>query len=62
MTDNEKRAHDLAVVTVPVLYDMQKYNAISNKDNSVKIDLYDEYLRSYETLLDAFNRDFPNGK
>lgn len=54
MTDNEKRAHDLAIASLP----MQYLNSNSEKG----IDIYRCYLDCYETALDAFNRDFPDGK
>lgn len=54
MTDNEKRAHDLAIASIPILYNAAK-NAES-EDN--RFDLYATYLSTYNEALKAINRDF----
>ena len=61
MTDNEKRAHDLAVAMVPILFDLQK-NKVDIQNNEIRIDCYSDYKKLYETSLESFNRDFPDGK
>lgn len=55
MTDNEKRAHDIAVASMIVA------SKFPNKDDNT-VDLYQYYINSYESALIAINRDFPDGK
>lgn len=62
MTDNEKRAHDLALVMLPKIFENISLNAHESGETNVTIDAYKEYLKVYEINLQAFNRDFPNGK
>lgn len=62
MTDNEKRAHDLAIATVPIVYEAAKSNTIANGAAESHIDLYGEYIRLYQKLLGLFNSEFPEGK
>lgn len=62
MTDNEKRAHDLAVaVCIEVCH--LKYNAqISANKTNIELDYFAEYEKAYEATLDALNRKYPSGK
>jgi hypothetical protein len=53
MSDNEQRAHDLALATFPFI------KTIPNITEATEIDLYASYLAIYNALLDLFNRDFP---
>lgn len=62
MTDNEKRAHDLALVMLPKVFENISLDAYDSGETNVTIDAYKEYLKVYEKNLQAFNRDFPNGK
>ncbi|MGN1165113.1 MAG: hypothetical protein ACI4S2_01630 [Lachnospiraceae bacterium] len=52
MKDNEKRAHDLAIATLPFIYN----NASSNDE---PFDIYEAYMSTYKEALKSFNRDFP---
>lgn len=59
MNDNEKRAHDIAVASLQISYDLAKENAFSKSANSnVDFDSYSEYKKLYETYLKLINRDF----
>lgn len=61
MTDNEKRAHDLAVSMVPVLYKIQLEDAIRNAE-TIDVDIYKDYIKLYNSALKAVNHDFPQDK
>jgi hypothetical protein len=55
VSDNEKRAHDLAM-----LFWQQTYaNAQSRLHKN--LELYDAYKQTYDIMLENLNRDFPNG-
>lgn len=56
MSENEKRAHDLAM-----LFWQRTYNLHQNQTQK-KMDLYDAYKQTYDELLENLNRDYPNGK
>lgn len=61
MTDNEKRAHDIAIASIPVIYDLHKLNVIANPDMSDKdkaFDVYKHYLSCYNAVVKLVNRDF----
>lgn len=59
MTDNEKRAHDLAIS----YYKEVIHHKISTDiSDNVHIDIYEIYKKIYESSLKAFNRDYPDGK
>lgn len=62
MTDNEKRAHDLAVaVCIDVCH--VKVNAqVSSGNPEVSVDYFAEYINAYELLIESFNERFPDGK
>lgn len=62
MTDNEKRAHDLAISMLPISYDMNMRTAEKEKASVVNFDAYNEYMSFYEQALKNFNQDFPAGK
>lgn len=51
MTDNEKRAHDIAIALLPILY--------SKTQDQTPVDAYAEYKNAYECALANINRDFP---
>lgn len=61
MTDNEKRAHDLAVASCLAIFDIKKEESISHGKN-FEFDIYKEYINGYNKMLESLNRDFPNGK
>ncbi len=54
MTDNEKRAHDLALIMTLVIYD-RDYRGTNKKGG----DIYEEYKKSYDEILKDVNYDFP---
>lgn len=61
MTDNEKRAHDLAIA-VCVGTAIAKINCgISSGKTEIKIDHFQEYMNAYNVALDSFNKAFPDG-
>lgn len=62
MTDNEKRAHDIAVATLPIMYKMRIAEAQNRGDDEIMVDLYTEYLSVYNQVLPGVNRDFPDVK
>ena len=60
MTNNEKRAHDLAIATIPIEHENFKtriFNESISEDD--RFDVFKEYLRYYNAALEAFNRQFP---
>lgn len=60
MSDNEKRAHDLAVA---VAIDLCHYKMKAPVDGSeVRVDYIAEYMNAYNICLESFNEKFPNGK
>ena len=60
MTDNEKRAHDLALSHYQsVLSDLVLENWASD-DESNELDVYTAYKKLYDELLKLFNRDYPS--
>lgn len=63
MTDNEKRAHDLAVALVPLMRDRHASQILNGElpEDDV-FDAYEYYMGCYESALKSFNRDFPDGK
>lgn len=63
MTDNERRAHDLAIATLPFLRD-NHYAMIENGDipEGTAFDVFEQYMACYETSLESFNHEFPDGK
>lgn len=62
MTDNEKRAHDLAIVSLPILLEISNRDAFINEESVVSFDAYSEYLKVYSKTLELFKRDFPDTK
>ena len=53
MTDNEKRAHDLAVAASI---------DICRTEKEIPVDYFTAYMGVYENALEIFNEKFPNGK
>lgn len=76
MTDNEKRAHDLAIVMIPKIVEMREQEAVnetldsldsSQLNNGDKIaappvNVFEIYKELYEDSLNGFNRYFPDGE
>lgn len=62
MTDNEKRAHDLAVALCIETYHLKAKSKIAAGETNVSVDIFAEYLKAYELGLKAFNEKFPNGE
>ena len=62
MTDNEKRAHDLAIIVCADICRLKIQSQISNKENEVIVDYFQEYLNAYNSILESFNNKFPNEK
>ncbi len=64
MSDNEKRAHDLAVA-LTVEFTKPEY-AVSGQhlDDGcvIQVDPYAKYKEIYDAVLPKLNEDFPNGK
>ncbi|HJC91629.1 MAG TPA: hypothetical protein H9695_11780 [Candidatus Mediterraneibacter excrementigallinarum] len=63
MTDNEKRAHDLAIALIPLMqksHNAQVLNGELAEDDV--FDAYEYYMGCYKSALESFNRDFPDGK
>ncbi|MCD8354186.1 MAG: hypothetical protein LUC47_07750 [Clostridiales bacterium] len=61
MTDNEKRAHDFATATLPILYTEKVKEVARNADtgSAAGVDLFALYMNCYEAALEAFNQRFP---
>ena len=62
MTDNEKRAHDLAVAVCLDIVHAKAKSQIAKGKEVVPVDYFSEYMNAYEIALEAFNEHFPNGK
>lgn len=64
MTDNEKRAHDLAVAMLISTMKPETIIAIGQAtgQDEIHVDVYGIYKDYYDMFLDPLNRDFPNGK
>ncbi len=64
MTDNEKRAHDLAVAITCETMRPETLQAIATATGKSEIhfDLYGVYKDYYRMFLPLFNRDFPDGE
>lgn len=59
MTDNEKRAHDLAIASIPIAFENHQ-SAILNEliPEDTPFDIYSTYMECYKNALESFNRDF----
>ncbi len=59
MTDNEKRAHDLAIAYTHIAYENHKAAIYDEQiPEGTPFDIYREYLECYKTALERFNIDF----
>ena len=63
MTDNQKRAHDIAIFMLGKI-NIPSITAQEAKDRKeiIEIDFYKRYKEAYTVTLNALNRDFPEGK
>lgn len=55
MTDNEKRAHDIAVATMIIA-------GTTPNNGKDTVDVYQYYISAYNIAIESVNRDFPDGK
>lgn len=62
MTDNEKRAHDLAVALCIETVHLKSSTLISSGETNIAIDCFEEYMSAYTKALEAFNKRFPPEK
>jgi hypothetical protein len=62
MTDNEKRAHDLAVAVSIEICRAKANSQISSCKSVVNVDYFAEYMNIYENTIKAFDKHFPDGK
>lgn len=62
MTDNEKRAHDLAIAMLPSTIEYQSEKAVENGTAENGVNLFECYMSTYKSALNEFNREFPDGK
>lgn len=62
MTDNEKRAHDLAIAISIDAAHIKANAQLSAGSTEITFDYFAEYLNAYNAALEAFNEKFPNGK
>lgn len=53
---NEQRAHDLAIASLPYMKELVEQEIRSG--NELNFDIYFEYKKMYDLILDAVNRDF----
>lgn len=62
MTDNEKRAHDIALVLLAEIMKPQYLvNEVVGGSKSATVDAYAKYKTAYDSALKALNRDYPSG-
>ena len=62
MTDNEKRAHDIALVLLAEIMKPQcLVNEVVGGSKSATVDAYVKYKTAYDSALTALNRDYPSG-
>lgn len=60
MPTNEQRAHDLAIALLDTVMQARVSESVRVKATQVEIDIYTEYKRLYEMILESVNRDFPD--
>ncbi len=56
---NEQRAHDLTIALLPLMFNskISELNENSTAEDRT-VNFYAEYLKIYNSALEAFNRDF----
>lgn len=62
MTDNEKRAHDLAIAMLPTTINYQSVKAVENGTVDNGVDVIKCYMKTYKGALNSFNHEFPDEK
>ena len=64
MTDNERRAHEFALMITHAVLQPSFLGSLveDNGAGGPMIDPYKKYLEAYTHIIDSFNRDFPDGK
>lgn len=63
MTDNEKRAHDIAVALLPEFLHVEMNKSLVEESNSTHtFNIYEAYKTEYDSMLKAINRDFPDDR
>lgn len=62
MTDNEKRAHDLAIAVCADVCHLKRQSQVDAGKTHVTVDYFEEYINAYESALEAFNGKYPSGK
>jgi len=74
MTDNQKRAHDIASSLLPCIITLRQNEILHQARTEIDtygeqrtittkaIDTYQEYLKLYNTHMELLNRDFPEGQ
>lgn len=72
MTDNEKRAHDLAVASIPYAIEQSSKKLAEDwvAKNGIQknitlesgIDLFECYINIYNSMLGKFKREFPDNQ
>lgn len=61
MLTNEQRAHDIALVSIPIVYQVDVMSAQNSQtDKTVNFDVFKRYLELYSKALNAVNRNFPD--
>ena len=61
LTDNEKRAHDLAIA-VAIEVGRLKANAQTLNGEKIDINYLSVYTSAYKLALDAFEKEFPTSQ
>lgn len=62
MTDNEKRAHDLAMAICVDICQMKRNLQIVKGNTEISTDYFNEYINAYISALEGLNERFPDGK
>lgn len=62
MTDNEKRAHDLAIAVCIDTCRLKRQSQVDAGKVHVTVDYFEEYANIYDSALEAFNEKYPSGK
>ncbi len=62
MTDNEKRAHDLAVAICIDVCQMKRSLQLAKGETTISTSYFEEYINAYEGALEGLNEKFPDGK
>ena len=57
-TFNEKRAHDLAMLSTEFALNHPEING----DREIKVNVYDIYKKGFDLALHAMNRDYSDGQ